>query len=70
MNNFEILFNKKSDKGLVASIFIDKIKFVEIFKEKQEIMIEIKFYPTKDIWECEDPNIHQFIRGLPEGPIK
>ena len=25
--------------------------------------------PTKDIWECKDPFIHQFIRGLPEGPI-
>ena len=26
--------------------------------------------PTKEIWECKDPHIHQFIRVLPEGPIK
>jgi len=25
--------------------------------------------PTKDIWDCKDPFIYQFIRGLPEGPI-
>lgn len=24
---------------------------------------------TKDIWECDNPYIHQFIRGLPEGPL-
>lgn len=23
-----------------------------------------------DIWECKNPYIYQFIRGLPEGPIK
>ncbi|MCB9492836.1 MAG: ATP-binding cassette domain-containing protein [Epsilonproteobacteria bacterium] len=26
--------------------------------------------PTKDIWECDNPYIYQFIRGLPEGPIE
>jgi phospholipid/cholesterol/gamma-HCH transport system ATP-binding protein len=26
--------------------------------------------PTKDIWECDNPYVHQFIRGLSEGPIK
>lgn len=25
--------------------------------------------PTKDIWESKNPYIHQFIRGLAEGPI-
>lgn len=25
---------------------------------------------AKDIWECQDPYIYQFIRGLSEGPIK
>ncbi|MBT4594914.1 ATP-binding cassette domain-containing protein [bacterium] len=25
--------------------------------------------PTKDIWHCKDPYIHQFIRGLSDGPI-
>ncbi|MCK4265346.1 ATP-binding cassette domain-containing protein [Candidatus Babeliales bacterium] len=26
--------------------------------------------PAKEIWEVENPYVHQFIRGLPEGPIK
>lgn len=26
--------------------------------------------PTKDIWECDNPHVYQFIRGLPTGPIK
>ena len=26
--------------------------------------------PTSTIWECENPYIYQFIRGLAEGPIK
>lgn len=25
---------------------------------------------TKNIWDCTNPYIYQFIRGLPEGPIK
>ncbi len=25
---------------------------------------------AKTIWECDNPYIYQFIRGLPEGPIK
>ncbi|KKQ33442.1 MAG: Organic solvent tolerance ABC transporter, ATP-binding protein [candidate division TM6 bacterium GW2011_GWF2_37_49] len=25
---------------------------------------------TKDIWDCPNPYIYQFIRGLPEGPIE
>ncbi len=26
--------------------------------------------PADTIWECDNPYIYQFIRGLPEGPIK
>ncbi|MEX0849588.1 MAG: ATP-binding cassette domain-containing protein [Candidatus Dependentiae bacterium] len=28
------------------------------------------FGPAKDIWQCTNPYIYQFIRGLPNGPIK
>lgn len=28
------------------------------------------FGPAKTIWECENPYIYQFIRGLDEGPIQ
>lgn len=26
--------------------------------------------PAKDIWNCDNPYVHQFIRGLIDGPIK
>lgn len=26
--------------------------------------------PAKDIWECDNPYVYQFIRGLIQGPIK
>ncbi|PCI74598.1 ABC transporter ATP-binding protein [Candidatus Dependentiae bacterium] len=25
---------------------------------------------TKDVWDCDNPYLHQFIRGLSEGPIE
>ena len=25
--------------------------------------------PTKDVWDCKNPYVYQFIRGLLEGPI-
>lgn len=32
---------------------------------------EIKFFgPASGVWESDNPYIHQFIRGLPIGPIK
>ena len=28
------------------------------------------FGPAKTIWQCDDPWVHQFIRGLTQGPIR
>ena len=30
----------------------------------------IYFGPAQEIWTCDNPYIYQFIRGLPNGPIK
>ncbi|MFA6263312.1 MAG: ATP-binding cassette domain-containing protein [Candidatus Babeliales bacterium] len=48
---------------------------VEIFKYATHVAMlhEGKIVykgPAKTIWECDNPYIYQFIRGLPEGPIK
>jgi phospholipid/cholesterol/gamma-HCH transport system ATP-binding protein len=48
---------------------------VEIFKYVDNIALlyegKIKFFgDAKTIWECENPYIYQFIRGLTEGPIQ
>jgi phospholipid/cholesterol/gamma-HCH transport system ATP-binding protein len=47
---------------------------VEIFKYVDNIALLYKgaihyFGPAKTIWECNNPYIYQFIRGLAEGPI-
>jgi phospholipid/cholesterol/gamma-HCH transport system ATP-binding protein len=48
---------------------------VEIFKYATHVAMlhEGKIIykgPAKSIWECDNPYVAQFIRGLPEGPIK
>ncbi len=47
---------------------------VEIFKfaDRVAMLHEGKIIysgPAKDIWECDNPYVYQFIRGLPVGPI-
>ncbi len=48
---------------------------IEIFKYAENVGMlhdgKIAYKgPTKSIWECDNPFIYQFIRGLPEGPIQ
>lgn len=48
---------------------------IEIFKYAKTVAMlhEGKIIytgPAKTIWECDNPYVYQFIRGLPEGPIK
>ncbi len=48
---------------------------VEIFKfaDRVAMLHEGKIIysgPAKDIWECDNPYVYQFIRGLPAGPIQ
>jgi phospholipid/cholesterol/gamma-HCH transport system ATP-binding protein len=48
---------------------------VEIFKYADNVALleerSIRYTgPAKDIWECKDPYIYQFIRGLTTGPIQ
>lgn len=48
---------------------------IEVFKYATQVAMlhegKIIFKgPANSIWDCTDPFIYQFIRGLPEGPIK
>jgi phospholipid/cholesterol/gamma-HCH transport system ATP-binding protein len=48
---------------------------VEIFKYATQVamLYEGKIIykgPTANIWNCENPYVHQFIRGLEQGPIQ
>lgn len=67
------LIQKTHQEQKVTSIVISHD--VEIFKYASHVAMlhEGKIVykgPSKTIWECDNPYVYQFIRGLPEGPIK
>lgn len=48
---------------------------LEIFKYADNVALlcdrKIQYFgPAKTIWDCDNPYVHQFIRGLTDGPIK
>jgi len=53
---------------LVISHDIEVFKYADSVAMLHEGKIVYKG-PTENIWECDNPYIYQFIRGLPEGPI-
>lgn len=66
------LIKKTHDEQKLTTIVISHD--VEVFKFASSVAMlhEGKIIykgPSKDIWECDNPYIYQFIRGLPEGPI-
>lgn len=67
------LIKKTHDEQKVTSIVISHD--IEIFKYATHVAMlhegKIVYKGlAKDIWECDNPYVYQFIRGLPEGPIK
>jgi phospholipid/cholesterol/gamma-HCH transport system ATP-binding protein len=67
------LIKKTHDEQKVTSIVISHD--IEIFKYASHVAMlhEGKIVykgPTNTVWECDNPYVYQFIRGLPEGPIK
>ncbi|MFA5305859.1 MAG: ATP-binding cassette domain-containing protein [Candidatus Babeliales bacterium] len=67
------LIKKTHDEQKLTSIVISHD--VEIFKYASHVAMlhEGKIVykgPANTIWDCDNPYIRQFIRGLPEGPIK
>jgi phospholipid/cholesterol/gamma-HCH transport system ATP-binding protein len=67
------LIKKTHEKLNATSIVISHD--IEIFKyATSAAMLHqgkiIYMGPTKSIWECDNPYIYQFIRGLAEGPIQ
>lgn len=53
---------------VVISHDIDIFKYADSVAMLHEGKILYKG-PSETIWECDNPYVHQFIRGLPEGPI-
>jgi phospholipid/cholesterol/gamma-HCH transport system ATP-binding protein len=67
------LIKKTHDEQKATTIVISHD--IEIFKFASHVamLYEGKIIykgPTQGIWDCKDPYVAQFIRGLPEGPIQ
>ncbi len=67
------LIKKTHEEQKVTSIVISHD--IEIFKYATQVAMlhdgKIVYKgPSKTIWDCDNPYVYQFIRGLPEGPIK
>ncbi|MFA5075029.1 MAG: ATP-binding cassette domain-containing protein [Candidatus Babeliales bacterium] len=65
---------KKTQEKLNATTIVISHD-IEIFKYVKRVAMlnegKIAYVgPADKIWECKDPYIYQFIRGLEEGPIK
>jgi len=68
----ELMFNMQKELGITSVVIthdIDLFKYADNIALLYEGKIQY-FGSAKDIWECDNPYIYQFIRGLPEGPIK
>lgn len=68
----ELMFNMQKELGITSVVITHDI---ELFKYADNIALlyegKIQYFGSaKDIWECENPYIYQFIRGLQDGPIK
>lgn len=67
----ELMFNMQKELGITSVVVTHD---VELFKYADYIALlyegRIQYVGSaKDIWECDNPYIYQFIRGLPTGPI-
>ncbi len=67
------LMKKTHDDHKITTIVISHDIEIFNFADSVAMLHEGKIIykgDTKNIWECKNEYIHQFIRGLPEGPIK
>ena len=60
--------NEQNATTVVISHDVEVFKFADTVAMLYKGKIVYKG-PTENIWECDDPYIYQFIRGLPTGPI-
>lgn len=68
----ELMFNMQQTLNLTSIVISHD---TEIFKYVDNVALlhqgKIRYFGSaKTIWECENPYVYQFIRGLSEGPIQ
>lgn len=67
------LIKDTQEKSHATSVVISHDIDVFNYADRVAMLFEGKIVyvgPSKDIWECKNPYIYQFIRGLSEGPIQ
>ncbi len=67
------LMKKTHDESKATTIVISHDVDVFNYADEVAMLYQGKIVykgPTKDVWDCKDPYLYQFIRGLSEGPIK
>ncbi len=67
----ELMFDMQRKLNITSVVISHDL---EIFKYVDNVALlhegQIQYFgPAKTIWECDNPYIYQFIRGLSEGPI-
>ncbi len=68
----ELMYNMQKQLNITSVVISHD---VEIFKYADNVALlhegKIRFFgDAKTIWESDNPYIYQFIRGLPEGPMR
>ena len=68
----ELMHRMQKELGVTSVIVTHDI---ELFKYADNIALlydgKIQYFgPAQEIWECDNPYIYQFIRGLSDGPIQ
>lgn len=68
----ELMFNMQQKLNITSIVISHDI---EIFNYVDNVALlhegQIHYFgPAKTIWECDNPFVYQFIRGLAEGPIQ
>ncbi len=67
------LMKKTHDESKATTIVISHDVDVFNYADEVAMLYQGKIVykgPTKDVWDCKDPYLYQFIRGLSDGPIK
>lgn len=67
------LMKKTHDESKATTIVISHDVDVFNYADEVAMLYQGKIVykgPTKDVWDCRDPYLYQFIRGLSDGPIK
>lgn len=68
----ELMFDMQQQLQVTSVVITHDVNFFK-FADNVALLHEgkIKYFGSaKTIWEETNPYIHQFIRGLPEGPIQ